>query len=69
MRSAAHCPNQDDHPAIQESDRDKPILAIIAAVVFDRQRGAGENFARPRHVEASMIESSEALGSIELDRH
>jgi hypothetical protein len=39
MRFAAHRPNQDDHPTVQETDRDKPILAIIAAVVFDRQRG------------------------------
>ena len=55
-RSGSLRPNHNDHASVELSSCDEAGFAIVAPRVRDRDRCAGEDLIRQRHVEPSMFE-------------
>jgi len=60
-------PYDHDHPAVQQADREKAVLAC--PVGRNGQSWAGEDLAHQRHIQPAILERGFALRRIERDLH
>lgn len=62
-RAAAPCPNQDHRSAVEKTNRDEPVFAIVMAVVLDGQRQR-----RPRRRAPYQVLCARSLRGVLRDR-
>jgi hypothetical protein len=66
---AALRPHKQDHPHVQKSDRDKSLLAIVAAIIADSQVISFKDLSGARHIQTAFGEGHEALIGVENEFH
>jgi hypothetical protein len=62
-------PDQNHHATFNVSDRDRPRLAIVAALVIRLLDRRLEHLGRAGEVEAAVLQRLLALGFVERDQH
>jgi endonuclease YncB( thermonuclease family) len=63
------CPNQNDHPLIKPSDRNKTIFAIIRSIISNRKRLMAKHVDRMLKVQSALCKRFVPLGGIERYFH